>query len=230
MPFDRGAAEASQALEKHVPRAVSSILDERFEPADPGARLDVFHPAEVEGIDRMLTTIVWMHGAAGYRPPEAGSPTTPRCWRTPAAPSWARTTRSLPRRLARRRCRTNTSSTWIRKQDEWRWNARSGFCRVSSGNSEAPSRTSPNDGGGRGACVLRGRNGGAPSSGARRRAGMGATMKLTASGARPCRDAGRWHPSGTREIGPTARNATLRTFDAPGNGDGVVIRTSRRAR
>jgi acetyl esterase len=53
MAFDKGAAEASQALDKHVPQSVTSILDERFDPADSDARLDVF---------RSLTTIVWVHG------------------------------------------------------------------------------------------------------------------------------------------------------------------------
>lgn len=62
MAFDKGAAQASQALEKHVPQAVSSILDERFDPVDPDGRLDVFYPAEIEGSDRALTTIVWVHG------------------------------------------------------------------------------------------------------------------------------------------------------------------------
>jgi hypothetical protein len=48
--FGKGAAEASHALEKQVPRAVSSIFDERFDFANPDGRLDVLYPAEIEGV------------------------------------------------------------------------------------------------------------------------------------------------------------------------------------
>ena len=60
--FDKGANTASQALAKHVPPGVSARLDERYDAADPDARLDVFYPSEVENGERSLTTVVWVHG------------------------------------------------------------------------------------------------------------------------------------------------------------------------
>lgn len=62
--FDKGAAEASQALEKHVPPGVAALRNETYDAADPDGHLDVFVPADVKDSDRALTTIVWIHGGA----------------------------------------------------------------------------------------------------------------------------------------------------------------------
>ena len=60
--FDKGANTTSQALAKHVPPGVSARLNERYDAADPDARLDVFYPSEIENSERALTTVVWVHG------------------------------------------------------------------------------------------------------------------------------------------------------------------------
>jgi len=63
----QGRKQASQALVRHVPPGVAAQLNERYDPADPDAHLDVFYPSELEKGERALTTVVWVHGAAGSR-------------------------------------------------------------------------------------------------------------------------------------------------------------------
>src|SRR5258705_9934014 len=58
--FNEDAQRVSQALEKHVPPALSAQLNERYDPADPDALLDVFYPSAIA--DKPLPTIVWVHG------------------------------------------------------------------------------------------------------------------------------------------------------------------------
>ena len=58
--FDKDAESASRALEKHIPPALSAQLNERYDPADPEALLDVFYPSAIA--DKPLPTIVWVHG------------------------------------------------------------------------------------------------------------------------------------------------------------------------
>jgi acetyl esterase/lipase len=58
--FHTDAARTSQALEKHVLPGVTSRLDERYDPADPDALLDVFYPSAIA--DKPLPAIVWVHG------------------------------------------------------------------------------------------------------------------------------------------------------------------------
>lgn len=58
--FQNEAAIASQALEKHIPPGITAQLNERYDPADPDALLDVFYPSAIA--DKPLTTIVWVHG------------------------------------------------------------------------------------------------------------------------------------------------------------------------
>jgi len=58
--FNKDAESASLALEKHVPPALSAQLNERYDPADPDALLDVFYPSAIT--DKPLPTIVWVHG------------------------------------------------------------------------------------------------------------------------------------------------------------------------
>jgi acetyl esterase/lipase len=58
--FEKEALSTSQALEKHVPPALSAQFNERYDPADPDALLDVFYPSAIA--DKPLPTIVWVHG------------------------------------------------------------------------------------------------------------------------------------------------------------------------
>jgi acetyl esterase len=58
--FDRGAARASGALEKHVPGDLVEVVDEAYDIASPDGRLDVFRPSR----DEPLPTVVWVHGGA----------------------------------------------------------------------------------------------------------------------------------------------------------------------
>jgi acetyl esterase len=58
--FEKDALAVSQALEKHVPPALSAQLNEHYDPADPDALLDVFYPSAIA--DKPLPTIVWVHG------------------------------------------------------------------------------------------------------------------------------------------------------------------------
>ncbi|WP_200957707.1 alpha/beta hydrolase [Phenylobacterium sp. Root700] len=61
--FEKGSADASAALEKHVPAQVTSELGLRYDPADPVALLDIYRPAIVG--EALPPTIVWIHGG-GY--------------------------------------------------------------------------------------------------------------------------------------------------------------------
>lgn len=60
--MDIGGRQLADALEKHVPPGVTSVLDIRYDPGESAARFDVFYPSDVEGSERVLTTIVWVHG------------------------------------------------------------------------------------------------------------------------------------------------------------------------
>ncbi|MBM3529835.1 MAG: alpha/beta hydrolase, partial [Alphaproteobacteria bacterium] len=60
--FEAGAAKTSRALEKHVPKDVASLLNERYDEADAGALLDVHFPAAVDNTAQALPTVVWIHG------------------------------------------------------------------------------------------------------------------------------------------------------------------------
>ncbi|QIK95096.1 alpha/beta hydrolase [Sphingomonas sp. HDW15A] len=56
--FDRGAAEASQKLERHVPPNVSTTTHQ-YDPKRSNAHLDVHRPGKLESD---APTIVWIHG------------------------------------------------------------------------------------------------------------------------------------------------------------------------
>jgi len=58
--LEKDGLAVTQALEKHVPPALSAQLNERYDPADPDALLDVFYPSAIA--DKPLPTIVWVHG------------------------------------------------------------------------------------------------------------------------------------------------------------------------
>lgn len=55
-------AGVATALERHVPPGVSSKLNERYDPADLDALLDIHYPSTIENSGKALTTIVWIHG------------------------------------------------------------------------------------------------------------------------------------------------------------------------
>jgi acetyl esterase/lipase len=57
--FDKGAADASAKLEKHVPGGIVANEAVRYDSGDPTALLDVYRP---EQLNRQAPTIVWVHG------------------------------------------------------------------------------------------------------------------------------------------------------------------------
>lgn len=57
--FDSGAATASKALEKHLPKNVSVNSAVVYDPDDPDALLDIYKSSQV---DASAPTIVWIHG------------------------------------------------------------------------------------------------------------------------------------------------------------------------
>jgi acetyl esterase len=59
--FDKDSAARNAALEKHLPRDVTELRDQRYGPAER-MQLDVFHPAVAAG--KALPTVVWIHGGA----------------------------------------------------------------------------------------------------------------------------------------------------------------------
>lgn len=60
--FDQGSAQASAALQKHVPADVEARLDLVYDPADPDARLDLYLPAAATRGDAPLPLVAWIHG------------------------------------------------------------------------------------------------------------------------------------------------------------------------
>lgn len=57
--FDSGAATASKALEKHLPKDVLANSAVKYDPTDPDALLDIYKPAQA---NPSAPTIVWIHG------------------------------------------------------------------------------------------------------------------------------------------------------------------------
>ncbi len=60
--MDRGGRTVAAALDKDVPAGVTARLNERYDPNDPAALLDVFVPSAIDKTDRRLPAIVWVHG------------------------------------------------------------------------------------------------------------------------------------------------------------------------
>jgi acetyl esterase/lipase len=54
--------KSAEGLEKYVPLGIAAILNARYDASDSDALLDVFFPAEIEDTERLLPTIVWIHG------------------------------------------------------------------------------------------------------------------------------------------------------------------------
>lgn len=59
--FDRGAARASQALEKHLPAGVETLPAERYRDGEPGLSFELHRPARPTA---GLPVVVWIHGGA----------------------------------------------------------------------------------------------------------------------------------------------------------------------
>ncbi|HEX6158513.1 MAG TPA: hypothetical protein VFZ54_20985, partial [Burkholderiales bacterium] len=57
--MDQGGVGLNQGLERYVPPAIASRLDQRYAADDDDALLDVYFP---ESTTRALPTIVWVHG------------------------------------------------------------------------------------------------------------------------------------------------------------------------
>lgn len=62
--FDKGAVQASQQLQKHVPANVKSIPSQQYRPGDKDAWLDIYYPSDVRYSRQALPVIVWTHGGA----------------------------------------------------------------------------------------------------------------------------------------------------------------------
>jgi acetyl esterase/lipase len=60
--FDRGALDASTALERHLPAGLVERLDVVYDPNDPDARLDLYMPAPRSRGPQPLLVVVWVHG------------------------------------------------------------------------------------------------------------------------------------------------------------------------
>lgn len=58
--FEAGGARTAAALARHVPPGVTTLADERYDPADPEAYLDIHKPPAMPAGRR--PTIVWIHG------------------------------------------------------------------------------------------------------------------------------------------------------------------------
>ncbi|MDZ4711787.1 MAG: alpha/beta hydrolase [bacterium] len=60
--FNKDGVKVNEALEKLVPADVVTLKNEQYIPGDKDAKLDVYYPAGVEGSDKKLPVIVWIHG------------------------------------------------------------------------------------------------------------------------------------------------------------------------
>jgi hypothetical protein len=59
IPFDRQAIRLNRALEKHIPKGVTALLNEQqYDPVPRDAYLDVFYPSGIDGIAKAMSTIV----------------------------------------------------------------------------------------------------------------------------------------------------------------------------
>ncbi len=61
---DRGGIATARALEPFVPAEVGAQLNVSYDANDGDPTLDVFYPSTVEKTDRVLPTIVWVHGGS----------------------------------------------------------------------------------------------------------------------------------------------------------------------
>ena len=61
---DRSGVKINEALERFVPAGISAKRNLQYERADKNALLDVFYPSAVDGTNRVLPTVVWVHGGS----------------------------------------------------------------------------------------------------------------------------------------------------------------------
>lgn len=64
--FSRGGVAMNDALAKHVPAGVTARLDERYDPTEPDATFDAYHPTAADQAGNALPTIVWVHGGGFF--------------------------------------------------------------------------------------------------------------------------------------------------------------------
>jgi acetyl esterase/lipase len=62
--WDQGGLATARALERHVPAGVASELNLQYEPGNSNAYLDVFYPSGLRNSDKVLPTIIWVHGGS----------------------------------------------------------------------------------------------------------------------------------------------------------------------
>lgn len=62
--FKKNAAKVNEALVKHVPAGLTSLLNEHYDVNDADAYLDVYYPSSISNTETKLKTIVWTHGGA----------------------------------------------------------------------------------------------------------------------------------------------------------------------
>ena len=60
--FRENGTEMSLALQKHVPEGVAEILNEHYDESDEDAFLDVYYPSGIANTEKILPTIIWIHG------------------------------------------------------------------------------------------------------------------------------------------------------------------------
>ncbi|WEK18977.1 MAG: alpha/beta hydrolase [Candidatus Pedobacter colombiensis] len=60
--FNKEGLKVNDALLKHVPAGVSSLLDQSYIEGDKDARLDVYCPEAIANTDQRLPVVVWVHG------------------------------------------------------------------------------------------------------------------------------------------------------------------------
>lgn len=62
--FNKDAAATSAEMAKYVPAGVNGVADVHYDESSADGYLDVYFPADIEGTERTLPTIVWIHGGA----------------------------------------------------------------------------------------------------------------------------------------------------------------------
>ncbi|ETZ21613.1 alpha/beta hydrolase [Pedobacter sp. V48] len=60
--FNKEAVRVNEALGKHVPSGITSLIDLQYKVADKDAKLDVYYPSANQNYTKTLPVIVWVHG------------------------------------------------------------------------------------------------------------------------------------------------------------------------
>jgi acetyl esterase len=64
LEWDNSGMQMNEALKKYTPSNVVGRLNIEYDTSESDARLDVFYPSTIEGTDRVLPAIVWVHGGS----------------------------------------------------------------------------------------------------------------------------------------------------------------------